>query len=41
MWDFQKAAVDRVELREKLKSYGGKEVQEILDLYKRWEAIVE
>jgi hypothetical protein len=41
MWDFQKAAVDRVELREKLKSYGGKEVQEVLDLYQRWEAIVE
>ena len=39
--DFQKAAVDKVELRNRLKSYGGHPVQEILDLVKSWERIVE
>jgi hypothetical protein len=39
--DFQKAAVDKVELRERLKSYGGQPVQEVLDLVKSWENIVE
>jgi len=39
--DFQKAAVDKVELRERLKSYGGQPVQEVLELVKNWEKIVE
>ena len=38
LWDFQKAAVDRVELRQKLKSYG---CQEVLDFFASWEKIVE
>ena len=38
--DFQKAAVDKVALRNRLKSYGGQSVQEILDLVKSWEKIV-
>ncbi|MDX1813185.1 MAG: hypothetical protein R3319_00165 [Candidatus Bathyarchaeia archaeon] len=38
--DFQKATVDKVELRECLKSYGGQPVQEVLDLVKSWEEIV-
>lgn len=41
IWDFQKAAVDKVELRERLKSYGGKPVQEVLDLVTSWEKIVQ
>jgi hypothetical protein len=39
--DFQKAAVDKVELRERLRSYGGQPVQEYLDFVKDWEKIVE
>ena len=39
--DFQKEAVDKVELRQSLKSYGGQPVQEVLDLVKSWEKIVE
>jgi len=39
--DFQKAAVDKVELRHRLKSYGGQPVQEVLDLVKSWEKIIE
>ena len=35
--DFQKAAVDKVELRERLRTYGGQPVQEYLDLVKGWE----
>jgi glycosyltransferase involved in cell wall biosynthesis len=38
--DFQKAAVDKVELRERLRSYGDRPVQEVLDLVKRWENTV-
>ena len=38
--DFQKAAVDNADLRERLKSYGGKPVQEVLDLVSRWETIL-
>jgi glycosyltransferase involved in cell wall biosynthesis len=38
--DFQKAAVDKVELRERLKSYGDRPVQEVLDLVESWEKIV-
>ena len=36
--DFQKAAVDKVELRQKLKNYG---CLEVLELVERWEQIVE
>lgn len=39
--DFQKAAVDKVELRERLRSYGGQPVQEFLDFVKGWEKIVQ
>jgi hypothetical protein len=38
LWDFQKAAVDRVELRQKLKTYG---CQEVLDFFASWEKVVE
>ena len=38
--DFQKATVDKVELRERLKSYGGQSVQEVLGFVKSWEKIV-
>jgi hypothetical protein len=38
---FQKAVIDKVELRQRLKSYCGKPVQEILDLVTSWEKIVE
>jgi hypothetical protein len=41
IWDFQKAAVDNVELRERLRSYGGQPVQEVLDLVTNWEKIVQ
>jgi len=39
--DFQKAAVDKVELRERLRSYGGQPVQNYLDFVKGWEQIVQ
>ena len=39
--DFQKAAVDKVELRERLRTYGGQPVQEYLDFVKGWEKIVQ
>ena len=35
--DFQKALVDRVELRERLKTYG---CQEVLDFFASWEKVV-
>ncbi len=38
--DFQKAALSQVELRQRLKSYGGKPVQEILDIVSSWQTIV-
>ena len=38
IWDFQKAVVDRVELRQKLKTYG---CQEVLDYFASWEKVVE
>ncbi len=41
IWDFQKAVVDKVELRDRLQSYGGQPVQEVLDLFGSWEKIVE
>ncbi|HLC00841.1 MAG TPA: hypothetical protein VJL33_05955, partial [Candidatus Bathyarchaeia archaeon] len=37
---FQKQAVAQVELRDTLRSYGGKPVQEVLDFVKGWEGIV-
>jgi hypothetical protein len=37
---FQKAAVEMVELREKLRSYGGQPVQEFLDFVESWEKII-
>ena len=39
--DFQKAAVDKVELRKTLEGYGGEPVQEVLGRVKSWEKIVE
>jgi glycosyltransferase involved in cell wall biosynthesis len=39
--DFQKAAVDKIELRKRLQSYGGQNIQEVLSLVKNWEKIVE
>jgi len=39
--DFQKAAVDKVELRKRLQSYGGQNVEEVLSLVKNWEKNVE
>jgi hypothetical protein len=41
MFDFQKAVVDDTQLRERLKSYGGKPVQEVLDRVASWEKIVK
>jgi hypothetical protein len=38
LWDFQKAVVDRVDLRQKLKTYG---CQEVLDFFASWEKVVE
>ncbi len=38
IWDFQKAVVDKVELRQKLKTYG---CQEVLDFFQSWEKVVE
>ena len=39
--DFQKAAVDKVDLRQTLRSYGGQPVQEFLDRVQSWEKIVK
>ena len=39
--DFQKAAVNKVELRKTLEGYGGEPVQEVLSRVKSWEKIVE
>jgi hypothetical protein len=39
--DFQKAAVEKVELRERLRTYGGQPVQEVLNVVKSWERIVQ
>ena len=41
MIDFQRAVVDKDELREKLKSYGGSPVQEVLDMVSNWDRIVK
>jgi hypothetical protein len=37
---FQKSAVEMVELREKLRTYGGHPVQEFLDYVESWKKIV-
>jgi hypothetical protein len=41
MIDFQRAVFDKDELREKLKSYGGSPVQEVLDMVSNWDRIVK
>jgi hypothetical protein len=41
MLDFQKAVVLDAQLRERLKSYGGKPVQEVLDRVASWEKILK
>ncbi|MCL5949804.1 MAG: hypothetical protein M1490_04945 [Candidatus Bathyarchaeota archaeon] len=41
MLDFQKASVENTQLRERLKSYGGKPVQEVLDRVASWEKIIK
>lgn len=41
MLAFQKAAVGNIQLRDRLKSFGGKPVQEILDRVTSWEKIVK
>jgi hypothetical protein len=38
--DFQKVAVEKVELRERLRSYGGQPVQEFLDFVASWQKIM-
>ena len=39
--DFQKAAAEQVDLRERLKTYGGKPVQEVLDLVSGWKKMMQ
>ena len=39
--DFQKAVVDQNELRQRLRTYGGRPVQEVLDSVTSWEKIVK
>ncbi len=41
MIDFQRAVVEKDELREKLKSYGGPPVQEVLNMVSEWDRIVK
>jgi hypothetical protein len=41
MKEFQKAMVNLKDVRERLKSYGGKQGQEVLDLVTSWEKLVE
>jgi glycosyltransferase involved in cell wall biosynthesis len=38
--NFQRAAIDKVELLDRLKTYGGQQVQELLDRVKGWERFV-
>jgi hypothetical protein len=40
MLDFQKAAVGNTQLRERLKSYGGKPVLEVLERVASWEKMI-
>jgi hypothetical protein len=40
MQEFQKATVALTDVRERLKSYGGKQGQEVLDLVTSWEKLV-
>ncbi|MEM3356987.1 MAG: hypothetical protein QW166_04080 [Candidatus Bathyarchaeia archaeon] len=37
IYDFQKAVVDKVELRQRLRTYG---CQEVLDFFASWEKII-
>lgn len=39
--DFQKAVIDKTELRKKLKSYGSSQVQEVLDKVSDWKGIIQ
>ncbi|MCW3995942.1 MAG: hypothetical protein NWE98_07305 [Candidatus Bathyarchaeota archaeon] len=39
MLDFQKAAVENIEVRERLKTYGGTPVKEVLDYFESWSKI--
>jgi hypothetical protein len=39
--EFQRAAVGNIQLRERLKTYGGRQVQEFLDLISRWEKLAQ
>ncbi len=39
--DFQRSAVDLLEVRQRLKTYGGRPVQELLDKVTSWEKIVQ
>jgi len=41
IWDFQKATVDAIELRQRLASYGGESVQEVLTLFSSWKDLVQ
>jgi len=38
--DFQKACIENVELRDRLKSYGGRSVQDVLGLVSSWQKIL-
>jgi hypothetical protein len=40
MLEFQKSAVREAELRQRLRTYGGRPVQEVLDLVARWDKLV-
>ena len=40
MLDFQKAAFEQTELRQRLRNFGGQPVQEVLDRFASWEKIV-
>ena len=38
--DFQKGAVNNIELRDRLRNYGKKSVQEVIDLVSNWEKMI-
>jgi hypothetical protein len=40
MVDFQKAALEKIELRQRLRSFGGQPVQEFLDRVESWQRII-
>jgi hypothetical protein len=39
MLDFQKAVIEKTDLRQRLRSYGGEPVQQFLDKVASWEKI--